>query len=119
MPIISHGNHPISTLAQSLSKESLGLTQSALSQSQGLNMSKAASNAIKAYQDKTSKLEVELENIRQELEHVRSNKIVQNQILFEQQNQNALTQAQQRQIDSLQKEKERALLQNSQDKEHW
>ena len=31
--------------------------------------------------------------MRQELEHVRNNKIVQNQILFEQQHQNALTQA--------------------------
>jgi|APSaa5957512535_1039671.scaffolds.fasta_scaffold274828_1 hypothetical protein len=47
-------------------------------------MSKAASNAIKAYQEKTSKLEIDLENMRKELESVRSNKIVQNQILFEQ-----------------------------------
>jgi len=43
----------------------------------------------------------------------------QHQILFEQQHQNALTQAHQRQIDSLQKEKERVQQQNDQDKEHW
>tara|TARA_B110000285_G_C14606564_1_gene373046 strand:+ start:72 stop:287 length:216 start_codon:yes stop_codon:yes gene_type:complete len=58
------GNNPNSVLAHSLSKESLGLTQSAMSQSQGLVMSRAASNAIKAYQEKTSKLESELENMR-------------------------------------------------------
>jgi hypothetical protein len=91
----AHGNNSNSGLVHSMSKESIGLTQSSMSQSQGLTMSRAASNAIKAYQEKSSKLELELANMRKELENVRSNKIVQNntqnQILFEQQHQNALT----------------------------
>lgn len=68
-----------------------------MSQSQlGLTSSKAASNAIKAYQEKTQKLEFEVENLKQELEIVRNNKIVQNQILLEQRNQNMVSQAHQR-----------------------
>ena len=68
-----------------------------MSQSQlGLTSSKAASNAIKAYQEKTQKLEFEVQNLKQELEIVRNNKIVQNQILLEQRNQNMVAQAHQR-----------------------
>jgi len=64
LPSTAHGNNPNSGLVQSIGNESLGLTQSAMSQSQGLTVSRAASNAIKAYQEKTSKLELELENMR-------------------------------------------------------